>query len=219
MSLWESVGDTYVEAAAALLPLHRALSFAVGFVVSFIALDHDYKSVTESLLHLPLDQFATLKEGLFADAVVANLVAGIAAVIAGWLLSRLTLRGMFAVVARATDYEKRVQEAYSTSAATGVSTVGERKEALEFVESILASPQTGLRRLTALAELASALAVTLLAASYWGNLVDIVCGIAALAISSTFHFLAIRLFLADFLGPAILKATLLGKPVPPNLPH
>ena len=72
--MWESLGSTYVEAVTKTFPLHRILVFTLGFMLSLIALEHDYKSLSESLVLLELGDIAELDSGPLSQATILNII-------------------------------------------------------------------------------------------------------------------------------------------------
>jgi hypothetical protein len=209
MSIWDSVGTTYVEAATTALPLHRAIVFAIGFIGSLAIKNQTHLSILETVASFPLNDLTSFSTGPLREAIFADVLAGVFLTISGWLVSRVLLRAIFSLAARSTDLWKRVTE--SESAIGPSNSLAERLQLVELIDSSLVETRAHLRSLSGGSELLCALVVGCLLASHWGNVLDIFGGVLSLATAIIVNAASVRIFLADYFGPALLKAQLQGK--------
>lgn len=214
MSVWDSIGTTYVEAATSTLPLHRVAVFAVGFVSSVSVNQQTHLSIFETIVSIPVTELTSLSNGLLGKAVLADVLFGISLSLFGWIFSRLVLRTIFALAARSTDLWERMQRSGAALHTHPLQSLSERQTALEFIEKSLSEPRARLRSLCAAAELLGGLGVGFLIAAFWGNIIDGILGVAICIVAIGLQVSAVQLFIADYLGPAILKAKLQGRKHP-----
>lgn len=215
--MWESLGSTYVDAVTKTFPLHRVLVFALGTLLSLIATDHEYKSLSESLVRLGLGDLTSLESGPLSKATVLNVFLGLGAALSGWAVARLALRIAFACVDNLASIRKKVKVAYDESPFKNAKTITERKEALDFVNSSLEDSHSKIKAMAAMAELLGGVGVTLIVACWWGNWLDALYGLAALTTAVIAQFRSVLIFLSDYLGPALSRALLLGRPPPSSI--
>lgn len=215
--MWESLGSSYLEAATKAFPLHRALLFALGFVLSAIALDHEYKSIFESLANLKLSETISFQGGILSKSTVANFLWGFATSLAGLLTSRLSLRVIFNFANKMVPLRSKIEAAHADSPFKAKPlTLAEKKEAVEFIDSSLLETKTQLQSLNAAAELCAGLFVALIVGSYWGNLIDFGLGMIFGVMLVSIQIKSLLIFLNEYIGGAISKAQVLGKS-PPDL--
>ncbi|MFV0676442.1 hypothetical protein [Variovorax sp. tm] len=206
-----------MEAASKAFPLHRALLFALGFLLSVTAIDHDYKSILESVARLQISDVISLEDGIFSKSTVANILWGLATALAGWTIPRITLRFIFKYSEKISLVRTKIEAAHADSPFKNKTpTVAEKKEALEFIDSTLQKPKKQLQSLNTVAELAAGTATAFFATWYWGNILDAICGLLFLVILLVAQFKSLLLFLSDYIAGAIVRAQLLGKS-PPDL--
>jgi hypothetical protein len=214
--MWESFGDNYVEAVATALPLQRAAVFLIGFVLSIFAVAHDYKSVTESIVRMPLDGLFNMNAGWLSGSTILNLAFGVFAAILAAFGSHLALRVVFLVAAKSVDYDKRIADSLRKNALENVNTIQERKEAIEFVEAAMEEPRSKLRKLNASAEALIGIGFALLISAYWGNILDTLLGGVVTLVAFLIHVRSVQIFLSETLALIMVKNQLLGKPAPPS---
>lgn len=214
MSAWESVGTTYIEAATSAMPLHRALVFAVGLGGSVAVREQTHLSIFETLARIPLSDMTSLATGPLSKAVFADVLLGIALVVGGWVFSRLMLRAVFALAARSTNLWERARASAARSPIDPEQPLADRQAALELIDKSLDEPRARLRSRGAAAELTASLGLGCLLAAYWGNALDGILGVALTVVAVGLQVSSVRLFLSDYLGPAMLKARVLGKKPP-----
>lgn len=219
MSTWETVGTTYVEAVTSAMPLHRALVFATGFSGSLAVRDQTHLSIVETLARVPLSNLTSLATGPLSKAIFADVLLGIALVVGGWVLARLVLRAVFALAARSTKLWERAGASAAQSPLDLTQSLSDRQAALDLIEKSLDEPRSRLRVRAAAAEVTAGFGIGCLAATYWGNVLDGLLGAFLLMLLIALQVSSVRLFLADFLGPAIVKARLLGRepPIPTSV--
>jgi hypothetical protein len=214
MSLWDSVGTTYVEAATSALPLHRAVVFAAGVFGSLAVHNQTHRSIFETVAQLPLAEMASLSTGPLSKAMLADLMFGIGAVICGWVFSRFSLHLVFALAARSTDFWARIKEAQAQVPIDSTQPLADRQKAMELIDASLKEPRARLRSLGSAAELAGGLGVASLVAAHWGNALDVAFGAVLVLVSLGLQVSSVRVFIADYFGPALYKARLQGKKPP-----
>ena len=71
-----------------------------------------------------------------------------------------------------------------------------------------------MRSLGSAAEMAGGLGVAGLIAAHWGNVLDGALGVVLVLVALGLQVSAVRVFLADYFGPALYKARLQGKKPP-----
>lgn len=214
MSIWEDVGLKYVEAATSTLPLHRLFVFVGGFSASLATQNQTHLSIIESITRVSLTEIANLSSGPLSRATVADLLAGVASVVVGWLLHRLTILCTFSVAAKATKLWKRVNEAIANHKPDPNLPLGDRKTTVELIDVALEEPRVQLRKLSSTAELLFGLAVPILFVSHWGNTLDLLIGFCLTLVAVVYQVISIRFFLRDYFGPALYRAQLIGKRAP-----
>lgn len=209
MSIWDSVGTTYVEAATTALPLHRVIVFGIGFIGSLAIKNQTHLSILETVASLPLNDLTSFSIGPFREAIFADVLVGIFLAASGWFVSRVLLRIIFGLAARSTNLWKRVTESELPIGRS--QSLAERLQLVELIDSSLIETRAHLRSLSAGSELLCALVVGCLLASHWGNVLDVLGGVVSLATALIVNAASVRIFLADYFGPSLLKAQLQGK--------
>jgi len=210
MSLWESVSDEYKDAAKAVFPLHRLFTASAVFVGAIATRNQTHLSIIETLLNVPLKSLNFDDKGFLAAAMIQDAAWGILFTAIGWLISSFALRKMFNWIAKLIKFNARVilpQPGEKIS-------VDEIKTSLELLDTALSSPRKRLHKLNSASELFFGCAAAGLAATYWGNILDFAIAATLLVAAIALHGLAIKIFLSDYLGPALYKASLLGKKLP-----
>lgn len=216
MSAWDSIGSTYVEAATSALPLHRAVVFTAGLGGSItVRQQPTHLSIFETLARIPLSELISLSTGPFSKAVFADVLFGIALVTSGWIFSRLVLWAVFSLAARSTNLWKRARASAEQTPINPEQSLADRQAALELIDKSLSEPRSRLRSRAASAELLAGLGLGCLLAAYWGNILDGLLGTVLIVLSIGLQVSSVKLFLTDYLGPAMLKARLQGRK-PPN---
>ncbi len=209
MSVWDSISTTYVEAATSALPLHRAVVFATGLGGSLAVRQQTHLSIFETVARIPLSELASLSAGPLGNAVFADVLFGIALVTSGWLFSRLVLWVVFTLAARSTNLWERASAAQTPI--DPQQSLADRQAALDLIDKSLSEPRARLRARGAAAELLGGVGIGCLVGAYWGNVLDGLLGAVWLLVSIGLQVSSVRLFLADYLGPAMVKAQLQGR--------
>ena len=155
MSVWDSIGTAYVEAASSALPLHRVVVFAVGFVGSVSVQQQTHLSIIETIASIPVSDLTSLSLG---KALLADVLLGISLVFMGWIFSRLVLRTIFSFAARSTELWERMQGSGASQHSYHLQSFSERQTALEYIDKSLSEPRARLRSLCAVAEFLGGLA-------------------------------------------------------------
>ncbi len=211
MSAWESIGTTYVEAATSALPLHRAVVFAAGFGGSVAVNQQTHLSIFETIARIPLSELASLSTGPFSKAVFADVLFGVALMASAWIFSRLVLWGIFALAARSTDLWERARVSETQTPIDPQQSLADRQSAMELIDKSLEEPRARLRSRSAAAELIGGLGLGCLIAAHWGNMLDSLLGVVLVVVSVSLQVGSVQLFLAEYLGPSMLKARLQGR--------
>ncbi|WP_332745164.1 hypothetical protein [Hydrogenophaga sp.] len=214
MYAWEEIGSTYAEAVTHAFPLHRAIIFATGFLLSLAIQQQTHLSALETIVAVPLSDLASFSTGFLAKATFGNVFWGAASTCAGVGASKMLIRLAYAVVDRATGASVKAAT-IDKSWIAGLS-VEERMLALELVDSGMSEPRARLRAITSTNELLVGIGSICIVAAFWGNRLDGFVGALALAGAICSHLLAIHVFLKDYYGAALTKAHLQGK-VAPNI--
>lgn len=214
MSVWDSIGTTYVEAATSTLPLHRVLVFTAGFVGSLAVHQQTHLSIFETIARIPLSDLTSLSNGPLGKAVFADVLLGIALAFLGWCFSRVVLRTTFALAARSTNLWERARTSTTNAPSDPHQSLSERQTALELIDKSLIEPRARLRSRCAAAELLGGLGIGCLIGAHWGNLLDVLLGTVMTVASVGLQVSAVQLFISDYLGPAMLKAKLQGRKPP-----
>lgn len=210
MSLWESIGDTYVDAAKSALPLHRVVVVLIGFVGAIATRKQTHLSLLETISNLPFKGLNFEGSGFLEAARLGDVLVGLGLALAGWAVAKAIVRLVFAWAAKLTDFKRRIGELPKLAGQS----VSELETALKILDTSLAQPKNKLRAMSAAAELCSGVGVAALIGSVWGNVLDASVGITFLGVAFAVQFNAVRFFFSDYLGPALHKAKLLGKKVP-----
>lgn len=213
-SPWEALGSTYVDAATTAFPLHRAVLFVAGLIGSIAVHHKTQTSVFATIAQYPLADIASLSTGPMSKATFADVLVGLAAVLLGWGLTRIGLRQIFSLAARLTDLWANVKRSELRMSINADQPLTDRQKALELIDGALKEPRARLRSINALAELTCGIGIASLVSSYWGNWIDAAIGGASLIASLALQVVAVRFFLAEYLGPALSKARLQAKKPP-----
>jgi len=213
-SPWEALGSTYVEAATTAFPLHRAVLFGAGLIGSIAVHRKTQASVFGTIAQYPLADIASLSTGPLSKATIADVMVALAAVFLGWGITRIGLQRIFAMAARMTDLWENIEKSELRMPIKEDQPLADRQKALELIDGSLKEPRARLRSINALAELTCGIGVASLASSYWGNWIDAAIGGTSLIASLALQVVAVRFFLAEYLGPALSKARIQGKKPP-----
>lgn len=214
MSIWESAGSTYVEAATSALPLHRLVVFAGGLFSSLAISKQTHPSVFESIARMPIAEISNIATGPLSKATVADVLAAIAAVVGGWFLCRISLRGIFSLAAKVTDLQTRTHAAIASHRPDPKLALDDRKKTLELIDLALDEPRKQLRRLSSASEMLGGLSLVSIFSGHWGGMLDMVVGVSLAAIMIGIQVASVRLFFRDYFGPALYRAQLIGKRPP-----
>lgn len=212
MSSWEDIGSTYIEAATKAFPLHRAIVFFAGFLMSLSVQHRTHFSALETLAVIPLLELTMENEGFFAKSTVGNIIWALISTIAGIFLSKILIRVAYGIVDRATkatEQAKNLDGDWISSLS-----IEERKAALELVNSGMLEPRARLQTLTAINELLIGVGIVFSVAAFFGGALDFLVGGVAFVCAFFSHLFSIRIFLTDYYGVALAKAQLQGKPPP-----
>lgn len=211
MSVWDSVGITYLDAAKSALPLHRLAIFAASSLGWLAAQKQTYDSIFLSIAHLPLTNLAYIDKSPLKDATISFVLAGVFATFLGWALSHLVLRLTFLVAAKTTDLWTKANDLLKKDLVSPQISLQDRKTTIELLDVALAEPRARIKSLTVWAELTAGLSVSFGVASYWGNALDIAIAGGSFIFLIVTTAVAGNTFLRDYYGGALFKAQLNGK--------
>jgi hypothetical protein len=214
MSALDEVKGIYTDAAANLLPLHRAIVFAIGFFMSLALSRRHSASMTLSMLNTRLVDISSFSKPPLAGARVADVAAGIALVVLSWLASRIILAVVFRVAARSTSLWERVESSQSHKVVRNVQNLADHQSAVSLLDTLLKGPKARLRMLNALSELCAGIALVNVFSGIRGSNADLGIGTGFAVIATVVNILAVNYFFADCFGPLLLRAELLGAKKP-----
>lgn len=217
MSVWESVGSSYVEAVANALPLHRLVIFLVGVGASLAVKTQTHLSIVETIARVKVADLSSLSSGPLASTTLGDLLLGIGAVAVAWIASRVAIRSIFALAARGTNLWARATEAVARTSDIRVDSMADRQATINFLDESLKETRIRLKGKSALSELTMGLAIIFIATFQWGNSLDLVCGTLILTLSVALHMSTVSTFLSDYFGIALYKSQLQGKRPPTPL--
>ena len=217
MSAWEAVSSTYVEAATAALPLQRIVVFAVGFIGSLAVASQTHVSVLETAAKIELSKLTSLTAGPLAFASIGNVLIGLGLVVLAWALSRGLLWSVFALGAKSTDLWSRVNAAKQSKSDQPFMEPAERQATVALLDASLLETRARLRVMSAFAEMLCGLFAGCSISFVWGNALDLAMGLCFFVAALGLHTAAVRLFLAEYFGPALLRAQLQGRRPPTPL--
>jgi len=212
MSSWEDIGSTYIEAATKALPLHRAVVFVIGFLISLAVQHRTHLSALETLAVIPLLEFTDANGGFFSKSTVGNVLWAFSSTLAVIFLSKIFIRLAYELVDRATKASEKAKS-LSGDWISSLS-IEERKAALDLVSSGMIEPRARLQTLTAINELLIAVGVIFSVAAFFGGILDLSVGGVAFVSAFFSHVFSIKIFLTDYYGAALVKAQLQGRPPP-----
>lgn len=211
---WSDVSDTYADAVRSVFPAERLAIAALGVLGTVAVRSQQYKSVVESILRQPIASVNMSPGSPFASLSMADVAIALALVGAAVLVSYLAKRFVFHLAARSTSLESRMNSFARGLAARDRVSLDQVKSVLDITDRVLVNPKRRLRSLHAAAELSAGLAVGALVASTWGNVLDVAVGAVSAAAVLGIHVMATRTFLAQYLGPSLFRAAVLGQPLP-----
>jgi len=213
MADWSSIADHYGDAVKAALPLQRLALAGLGFLGSLCVDAQKYLSITETLVRVQLSDLSFAAGALLAKAAVGHIVLGLALASLGWLASRAILAALYAVGSRAIRLAEQQAPAMAQYRSLTVSRE-ESAAAIAQLDSIVQGPARRMRALNAAAELAAGVALGAGIAAIWGNALDVLVSLASLLAALALHSVGLRIFLRSYLGPAMVKAAILGLRAP-----
>lgn len=214
MSAWESVSTTYLEAATAALPLQRLVVFGAGFLGALSVGVQTNSSILQAIAKLEFSKLASVGEGPLAHATIGDALSGVALVTIGWILSRGFLWLVFEFAARSTDLRRRVVADQRHETEMRSLQVGDRQAVVALLESSLQETRGRLRVFGAFAELLFGLSAGSAIAFIRGNIIDLLIGLAFFIVALMLHVIAVRIFLAEYFGAALLKSKIQGRKPP-----
>lgn len=214
MSALDEVKTIYTDAAATLLPLHRAIVFTIGFFTSLVLSRIHSASITFSMLNTRLVDISSFSKPPLAGARVADVAAGIALVVISWYSSRLILAAAFQVAARSTHLWERVQSSPNYNLVRNVHNLADQQSAVALLDSLLKGPRARLRMLNALTEICSGIALVNFFSGIRGSTADFWIGVGFAVAAIVTTILAVNYFLSDCFGPLLLRSELLGAKKP-----
>lgn len=211
--MWDSVSEAYGEAVKSALPLHRLLVAVIAILAIALLHVHEYKSIFESLARIEISMLKWGDGGILADSTLGDVFLSGAVVVSGWCFSRILLRLIFALAEGALNLKSVLaqQMAAWPKPALDFSTV---KAQIEFLDSTIEPTRKHIRALNTVAEFAAAIGLGFLVCFYWGNILDLLIAILAIAIACYFNYRAINLFLSSYIGPSLHKSSILGRKLP-----
>lgn len=211
---WDSLADTYADAVKSAFPLHRLVLVVLGLLGSIAAQHLTHKSVVETIVRLPLDSIRLGEGGFLQRGMVADLVIGFLLALCAWVISGGLVRLVYALASRSIDLQSRMRATTAGIERDGKAPLDEVKMLSEFIDSALELPRKRLRSINAGGELAAGIACAGFVAAFWGNALDAAVGAIAMAAAVVYHVVGTRVFLSEYLGPALLKSSLMGKELP-----
>lgn len=216
MSTWETFSTSYVEAAVASFPLHRAVVALAGFVGCVGMAHQTHPSVFVTAIRMPLKSFLTLDSPQLSDAKLGYILAGVLASIVGLVASRVLLWLVFQLASRATRLWERANAPAHRISQSSLN--GERRrEEMSLLQAALERPKARLRTKNAVSEILSGLGCISLVAAAWGNWIDLAIGATLLTFALLLTVTSVRYYLSEYLAPSLLIAQLEGRTPPtPN---
>lgn len=214
MKVVESVVETYVDAVVGALPAHRLLLFCAAFVGSVVSGEHAKVSVLTSLSRIRLQELFMLKTGILAKATLSDIVYAFSVVAVGWLASAMLLRLIFAVAARLINFKQRIRDVVSEGKDYINTSLEDKQIAIAIIDTSLSGPRCRIQRMNTWAEVSACIAMGLCMASRRTEMRDLWTGTGFLFIALSIHVQGVRVFLSDYLGPALLMSQLQGKRPP-----
>lgn len=212
MAVWDSISSAYIEVATTALPLHRLGLFVSGVLGVLSVKSQTHLSVLETLGQSKLSDLTSLDSRLLAHATLGDLVVGMLLVAIGWIGVRALLMLVFSLAGKSTDLWDRSKAALQD--AQPPRSEEARKAAIQMLDASLKEPQSRLRTLTAMSEMLCGVGIGLVFVSWWGNVIDLVVGLAFLALTVCLVFRSVWLFVAEVFGPAMIKTRLQGRTSP-----
>lgn len=214
MKVIESIGETYADAVVGALPAHRLLLFCAALIGSMAVSENSNVSVLSSLSRIRLQELFMLKTGILAKATLSDIFYSISVVALGWLTSALLLRIIFAVAARVISFKQKIRDVLSEGKDYVSAPLEDRQIAIAIIDTSLSAPRSRIQRINTWAEISACIAMGLCMASRKTEMQDLWIGISFLLIALIIHVQGVRVFLSEYLGPALLMSQLQGKRPP-----
>jgi len=214
MKVIETIGETYADAIVGALPAHRLLIFCTALVGSVVVGEYPKVSVLSSLSRIRLQELFMLKAGILAKATLSDIFCSFSVVTLGWVASALLLRVIFAVAARVINFKQRIYDVVSEGKDYVSASLEDRQTAITIIDTSLSGPRSRIQRVNTWAEVSACIAMGLCMASRRTEMRDLWTGISFLFIALLIHGQGVRVFLSDYLGPALLMSQLQGKRPP-----
>lgn len=212
MDLWESVSDQYKEAAKSAFPLHRLFTAAVVFIGVIASRNQTHLSIFETIAKISIKDLSFEDGGFFASALIEDALWGILFAFLGWVGSRIALKVMFNWIAKLVNFDAKAIPLPQKDQRS----IEDIKAITELLNESIAPIKKRLNTLSSLSEALFGCAFASLAAYHWGNALDLVIFFGLFIVATILHGIAIKIFLSDYLGPALYKSGLLGIK-PPHL--
>jgi hypothetical protein len=205
----EALKEEYLAQISGVFPLYRATLLFIALVVVVAVQDFKFKSVSESLLHLPLRSFADLDEGFFAAVTVQDGLLAIGLLLLGAILHRFLRTLFFARLKKVLSLDAVAKEMNEKSTESKDETITSYF-ALRRSESQAKEWGRRISSLALISESAFTLFLTFLYAGYFGNLVDYAVGLGFLVLAVLALARSFMVFLKKYLPHTMHVKGLLG---------
>lgn len=216
MLSWESVEKSYTDAIAAVFPLHRIVIFASGLLITIGVKNQTHLSIVETIANINISYFSSIST-LIKNFAVYDLFFALSMVFTGWLSSRVILRIFLYLAAKSTKLWTKINSNQPQYDFGNELKISERKEAVEWIDSMTTEVKSRMKTINFNAELASGIGFGLLVAFYWGNILDFLVFFILFAIAIFLSLKSISIFISDYLGPYSVKAMLQSGQIKENI--
>lgn len=216
MLSWESVEKSYTDAITAVFPLHRIVIFIFGFIITIGIKNQTHLSILETVANINISYFSSLSL-VIKNFAIYDLFFSLSMVFAGWLSSRIILRTFLYLAARSTKLWTKINSNQPQYDFGDELKISERKEAVEWIDLITSEVKSRLKTINFNAETASGIGFGLLAAFYWGNILDLLGFLVLFVISTFLSLKSISIFISDYLGPYSVKVMLQSGQIKANI--
>lgn len=211
MSWIETASNSYAEAAANAIPLHRAALFLTSTLIFVAYGENATESSISYFLKISAVDIFSLSSPLIKKISVGDIMIGVATVLASILFARSAVCVLFALALRSTSLIERISA--KTLVSSSLSIV-DRNQAIELVEKSLEKPARRIRAINRIGEFSGGLGLLLTGVGITGGRLDLLIGVSCIFFSFLVLTYATKVFLTDYFGSAVYVSKLQGGDIP-----
>lgn len=206
----DTIKDSYAETIASALPLHRVFIALFGFLCSITVANKTHKSIVESILRIEFQSISTSTGKLLEKATLFDCFWGLVLCLITLVAYHSIAQLSFLLINKSINFDNKIRDRIKEFEWLKNLKNSDRTRAIERIELAKSNALKRIRNLGTLIELSIAISISLLASSYWGNLLDGLVGASAMLIAILIQAYFMHFFFSTYLGPALQEAIING---------